>query len=218
MENFRTPYYSLSVSEFWRRWHISLSTWFKDYVYIPLGGSRVDERRHIINLLVTFGLSGLWHGANWTYLSWGILNGLYLVVGWLTKDWRSSMFNRLGWRESSLSRRVVMQLSTFLLICIAWIVFRAQNLGDAGYVMTHIAHGWDSGQIKTPHFLLRQLPVAIAAILALEFGQVWSGKISFRSVAAQMPRPARWALYAAFVVLVVMFGVYQNAQFIYFQF
>jgi len=93
MENFNTPYYSSSISEFWRRWHISLSTWFRDYVYLPLGGSRVSAPRRYFNLLTTFTVSGLWHGASWTYVFWGLINGLYLVFGLATKEFRSRYVN-----------------------------------------------------------------------------------------------------------------------------
>ena len=219
MENFRTPYYSLLVSEFWQRWHISLSTWFKDYVYIPLGGNRVSTRRYITNLVVTFGISGLWHGANWTYVWWGLLNGLYLVMGWLTKGWRNRFFNVVGLEERTLIRKAIMLLSTFLLTCLAWIVFRAHNVGDAVYVMTHLARGWDFRSIGTPQFLLRQLPVAVGAIFALEIGQLlWQGEGAVRSMLGRLALPVRWAVYAGFVMLVLMFGVYQKMQFIYFQF
>jgi len=219
MENFRTPYYSLSVSEFWQRWHISLSTWFRDYVYIPLGGNRVSTKRYITNLLVTFGISGLWHGASWTYVWWGLLNGLYLVMGWLTRDWRNRFFRAIGLEEHTLIRKAIMLVSTFLLTCLAWIVFRARNMGDAVYVTEHLARGWDFGSIGTPQFLLRQLPVAVGAIFALEVGQLlWQSKLSVPSLVGRLPLPARWAVYAAFVILVLMFGIYRNNQFIYFQF
>jgi len=219
MENFRTPYYSLSVAEFWHRWHISLSTWFKDYVYIPMGGSRVSRRRYIANLLVTFGISGLWHGANWTYVFWGLLNGLYLVMGGLTKDWRNRLFSAIDLEEHTLIRKAIMLVTTFVLTCLAWIVFRARTLGDAGYVVRQLARGWDFESIGTPQFLLGQLPVAVAAILVLEIGQLLTrSTVSLPSMLSGLPLPARWAAYAAFVMLVLMFGVYQNAQFIYFQF
>lgn len=217
-ENFDTPYYSLSLSEFWRRWHISLSTWFRDYVYIPLGGNRVSKQRHIVNLLITFGISGLWHGANWTYVFWGLLNGLYLVAGWLTKGWRDRMFGVIGLHEHTLVRRTIMLSTTFVLTCVAWIVFRARNMSDALYVFTHLASGWNFHQIATQQFFLRQLPVAIAAILALEIGQLWNGAVSVTSFVGKMPMAVRWALYAGFVMTVVMFGVYKQMQFIYFQF
>jgi alginate O-acetyltransferase complex protein AlgI len=119
MENFQTPYNSHSVSEFWRRWHISLSTWFKDYLYLPLGGNRVSSRRHIINLLITFGISGLWHGANWTYVCWGLLNGVYLIAGSLTREWRERLFGAVGLHASTPVRGAIMWASTFLLTCLA---------------------------------------------------------------------------------------------------
>ncbi|HEU0124439.1 MAG TPA: MBOAT family O-acyltransferase [Bryobacteraceae bacterium] len=218
MENFRTPYASLSVSEFWRRWHISLSTWFKDYVYVPLGGSRAGATRHACNLLITFAISGLWHGANWTFVCWGLLNGLYLVAGSFTKEWRDRLFAAIGLGPATLGRKGIMRATTFLLICLAWIIFRAQTLQDAAYVVTHLANGWDFSAIATPHFLLRQMPVAIAAIAALELGQSWQRASSFTNVIRQWPMPVRWTAYAAFVMAVMLFGVYRGTEFIYFQF
>ncbi len=219
MENFRTPYYSRSVSEFWRRWHISLSTWFKDYVYVPLGGSRVGSWRLILNLMITFGVSGLWHGANWTYVCWGCLNGFYLVCGKFTKNWRDRVFAAVGLGEDTKPRRIIMLVCTFVLTYLAWIVFRARTVSDAVYVFTHLASGWDFHQIKTTQFLLRQLPVAVMSIAALEIGQlVWDGRVSLRLNIGKLPVAVRWAAYAAFVLLVVMFGVYRKTQFIYFQF
>src|SRR5262249_15321280 len=100
MKNFDKPYHALTISEFWRRWHISLSTWFRDYVYIPMGGSRFGERRRFASLVVTFGISGLWHGANWTYVFWGLLNAIYLIVGSLSKGAQSHIwFDRHGRRN-----------------------------------------------------------------------------------------------------------------------
>ena len=218
MENFRTPYYSLSMSEFWKRWHISLSTWFRDYVYIPLGGNRVSKSQHIVNLMITFTVSGLWHGANWTYVLWGFLNGLYLVAGWLTKAWRDRFYNAVGLHENTLARKTIMLLTTFVLTCVAWILFRARSAADALYVFTHLASGWNFHQIATQQFFLRQFPVAIAALLVLEIGQLCNSVVSVPSLVGKMPVMARWALYASFVMTVVMFGVYKQMQFIYFQF
>jgi alginate O-acetyltransferase complex protein AlgI len=219
MENFRTPYYSLSVWEFWRRWHISLSSWFKDYVYIPLGGSRVNAGRYIVNILVTFGISGLWHGASWTYVWWGLLNGMYLIIGWLTKGWRDRFFNTIGLGEQTLIRKSIMWASTFSLTCMAWIVFRAKSLTDAWYVFSHLLQNWNIHQVNTVQFLLRQLPVALAAILVLEACQLWfQNEASVSSTFGKLSLPGRWTVYAGFVMLVVMFGIYRKTQFIYFQF
>jgi alginate O-acetyltransferase complex protein AlgI len=218
MENFRTPYYSKSITEFWRRWHISLSTWFKDYVYIPLGGNRVPKSHRVVNLLITFALSGLWHGANWTFVAWGALNGIYLVSGWLTREWRDRFFELWGLTPESRLRQSSMWLTTFLLTCCAWILFRARSMADAAYVFTHLGRGWNIHSIATEQFLMRQFPVAIAAIVVLEMGQRWEQHVSVPSYVGKMQVAMRWALYAGFVMAVVMFGVYQKAQFIYFQF
>lgn len=218
MENFRTPYDSLSISEFWRRWHISLSTWFKDYLYLPLGGSRVSAWRHAGNLLITFGISGLWHGANWTYVVWGLLNGFYLIAGSFTKSWRDRWFGAVGLDSSTPARKAIMRLSTFLLTCLAWIVFRSRSLSDAGYVVTHLTSDWNFHVVGTPHFLMRQMPIAIAAIVLLEIGQAWHYKVAVPAMLGRWPVPLRWSAYAAFVMVVLLFGVYRGTEFIYFQF
>jgi alginate O-acetyltransferase complex protein AlgI len=218
MENFDTPYYSRSISEFWRRWHISLSSWFRDYVYVPLGGSRVPRWRWCFNLLVTFGISGLWHGANWTYVIWGLINGIYLIASGFTGGLRNAVMGRAGLPESSALRHVLSVLATFLLVCVGWVFFRAQNLGDAFYILGHFWRDWNLNAISTPQFLLRQMPVAIAAIAFLEIGQLLHGRIPFPKLVVRTPMPWRWAGYTAFMLSVVLFGVYRNAQFIYFQF
>jgi alginate O-acetyltransferase complex protein AlgI len=218
MENFDKPYHSLSVTEFWRRWHISLSTWFRDYVYIPMGGSRVGQVRHYANLLLTFGVSGLWHGANWTYVFWGVLNGVYLIIGGLTKTFRERTFGAIGLYEATLPRRVIMLTTTFALTCAAWAVFRAESLGDAWYILTHFASGWDLGQVATEQFLLRQMPVAIAGIVFLEGVQVLQMRIPIGTFFARLPAVPRWGVYAGSVICVLMFGVFRKTQFIYFQF
>jgi D-alanyl-lipoteichoic acid acyltransferase DltB (MBOAT superfamily) len=218
MENFRTPYDSRSISEFWKRWHISLSTWFKDYLYVPLGGNRVSARRHMLNLLITFGVSGLWHGANWTYVCWGLLNGFYLIAGSFTRDLRNRFFGVFGLYPATRIRILIMWSSTFLLICLAWIVFRARTLGDVIYILGHLGQNWDRKSVGTPHFLLRQLPVATGAIALLEIGQAWQRRGGLQRFACEWPHPVRWACYAAFVLAVMILGVYRGTEFIYFQF
>jgi alginate O-acetyltransferase complex protein AlgI len=218
MENFKTPYYSRSISEFWHRWHISLSSWFRDYMYIPLGGSRCGIQRWVLAIMVTFAVSGLWHGANWTYVAWGVLNGLYLLAGTVTRPWRDRAFSMVGLQPDTLIRRAIMLITTFVLACAGWVVFRARSVSDAWYVLTHFASGWDVHQIGTEQFLLRQLPVAVASIIVLEAGQLLHGKIRIPSLLIRLPMVPRWALYAGFVMAVVMFGIYRKTQFIYFQF
>lgn len=218
MENFDTPYASLSVSEFWKRWHISLSTWFRDYVYIPLGGSRVSRPRWCLNILITFGLSGLWHGASWTYFFWGLLNGLYLIGGVMSKRPRRAALALIGVPEGNRLHRVIMLITTFGLTCIAWVFFRAKSLHDALHILGRFSANWDLSALSTEHFLLRYLPIAILAIAMLEIGQ-WAAKREWPArLFGALPVPVRLFTYSILVIGVAMFGVYQHQPFIYFQF
>jgi len=218
MENFNTPYASLSVGEFWKRWHISLSSWFRDYVYIPLGGSRVSRARWCVNILVTFGLSGLWHGANWTYVFWGLLNGVYLIGGNFTAEVRRKAFAWVGLHDGDWLRRGSMLLTTFGLTCVAWVFFRAPSLPAALSVFGRLANGWNLGALSTERFLLRYFPVAAASLVALELGQ-WAMKRGWHvRLLGPLPFPMRLLTYASLTIGVVMFGVYQRLPFIYFQF
>ena len=218
MENFDRPYASRSVSEFWRRWHISLSTWFRDYVYYPMGGNRVSKPRWYTNLLVTFGVSGLWHGANWTYVVWGFLNGLYLVIGAATGSARNRVAGALGLGERGLVRATIQIAITFVLTCIAWVFFRATTLEDAIYILGHMTQGWDLAQIRTEQFLMRQMPIALLAIAVLEIAQYLNQHRHPMEALARWPRVARWPVYASMVLAVVLLGIYRESAFIYFQF
>jgi len=218
MENFDTPYYSRSVSEFWRRWHISLSTWFRDYLYIPLGGSRVMPGRWVFNILVTFGVSGLWHGANWTYVIWGLLNGVYLLVGGWTHRARNRFFAAVGIGSDTTLRNGIQIIGTFLLTLVAWVVFRAKSVGDALYVLTHFYSNWNLASIKTPQFQLKHFPAALGAIVLLEVLQLWRHRGLSNFITFRMPVFVRWPAYIGFVFMVVLIGVFRKAQFIYFQF
>jgi D-alanyl-lipoteichoic acid acyltransferase DltB (MBOAT superfamily) len=141
MENFARPYSATSIRDFWHRWHISLSTWFRDYLYKPLGGNRVSPRHHHVNLLVTFVLSGLWHGANWTFVLWGLYHGLLLVLELATARLRGGLAQRLGVDRSPALGRGVGRAVTFILVCMGWVLFRAESLGDAGYILASIGAG-----------------------------------------------------------------------------
>jgi len=218
VENFNRPYSSRSPAEFWKRWHISLSTWFRDYVYIPLGGSRVGRARHYLNLLATFAIRGLWHGANWTYIFWGLLNGMYLVLGDVTKRIGERVWKLAG-SPLILAVRPWLALSvTFVLTCLGWILFRAKSASDAWYILLHLSANWDFSNLATGQFLLRQMPVALGAIAFLEVVQYLQPRVFLSARIARLPTPFRWTLYASSVMGVVMFGVFRKTQFIYFQF
>jgi D-alanyl-lipoteichoic acid acyltransferase DltB (MBOAT superfamily) len=142
MKNFNHPYFAQSISDFWRRWHISLSTWFRDYLYIPLGGNRAGRWRWAFSLMVTFLISGLWHGANWTYVIWGFLHGVFLVFSSLTDALRARMSTLVGLDRLPRLRAALSMLTTFSFVTFAWIFFRAASISDAFYISTNLFDGW----------------------------------------------------------------------------
>ena len=143
MKNFDHPYSAVSVKDFWSRWHISLSGWFRDYLYIPLGGNRCSRARHLFNLFFVFLVSGLWHGASFTFVLWGAVHGIYRVIGTLTLRKRNSLIERLGKSPDSRAVRAVRRVITFILVTFAWIFFRANSLHDAGVLLLSLVscHG-----------------------------------------------------------------------------
>lgn len=150
MKNFDHPYTATTIKEFWSRWHISLSTWFKDYLYFPLGGSRCSKPRHLMNLMIVFLVSGLWHGANWTFVIWGAIHGLYQVIGVLTLKPRNRLVTKLGFTPESKPVVWVRRINTFILVGIAWLFFRANTVGDAFLMLERLfVSGWSTGIPET---------------------------------------------------------------------
>ena len=131
MENFNTPYFAISIRDFWSRWHISLTTWFRDYLYIPLGGNRKGKLRRAINILIVFLVSGLWHGANWTFVIWGGIHGLYHVLGDLLKTWRKKITDAMKIKTECFSFKLLQIAVTYALVVLSWIFFRAHTISDA---------------------------------------------------------------------------------------
>ena len=142
MQNFDRPYISESIQEFWRRWHISLSSWFKDYIYFPLGGSRCAKWRHMLNICIVFFVSGLWHGAAWTYVLWGLLHGIYQVIGNFTRKPREKMWTALHVDPKSKGVRLLKRFNTFLLVCFSWMMFRANSFDDLFTMIKKLCTDW----------------------------------------------------------------------------
>ncbi len=222
-ENFQSPYLSASVAEFWRRWHISLSSWFRDYVYVPLGGSRATWLKTVRNLLITFLLSGLWHGANWTFIVWGGLNGLYLVAG----RWWRHFWPRV--EPLSRGRRLWGMVATFLLLSVTWIFFRATSLSEAVYIIPHLVSGWGNiiQKLFDPQFVTEyiwlgqtdtQFWVALSGIFGLLGFEILASRgEATRKLFVRLP----WARYVGYTTLVLLtLALWQGkgADFIYFQF
>lgn len=225
--NFRAPYLSASIQEFWGRWHISLSHWFRDYVYIPLGGSRRGLARTCRNLLITFLVSGLWHGASWTYLLWGLIHGAYSVAGRLTKPWRDRAKQRL--RLQGTPARLLGVLCTFCLVCLGWIFFRATSAQDGWYILTHLGTGlstlfhagfWEAALSPTG-FFDKNGPILCACIALLAASDIWQSAGKELPLARKLrskPFFFRWPVYYGLLLLILFFGNFGQSQFIYFQY
>lgn len=204
MVNFNRPYFAASVGEFWKRWHISLSTWFKDYVYIPLGGNKSKKGRYLFNIFITFLISGLWHGANWTFVIWGAINGLYLIAETLIfKKKRSGLINIA---------------ITFVLINLTWVFFRANSLSQAVVIFndmfTNLGIPYIGGRddITAPVYTA----IAILILLLSEFKKEFFN--NYPSVPNRIKPFATLLRYSIIIFVIFYLGVFGNSQFIYFQF
>jgi len=211
MTNFKRPYFSASITEFWHRWHISLSSWFRDYLYIPLGGNRIKLSRTIMNLLITFIISGLWHGADWKFLIWGGLNGLFITIEylWRKKQWPSPF---------KTVPQFVSIFLTFLLISISWIFFGAHNVNDAFYMCSKVFNNQDFGLSWQEVILNKDSQTAclfILILLVVEYLQEKSIKINLLQA---QPIWIRWSLYIVVIWVIFLFGQFGERQFIYFVF
>ena len=204
MENFRRPYFACTVGEFWHRWHISLSTWFKDYVYIPLGGNRVGRMRNYFNLFVTFVVSGIWHGANWTFFCWGSLHGVLLCIE------KALGFSK---RRFSGMEKFLHWAVTFVLVCFAWIMFRAKNLSDAMAIATGIFTNPGVPYLDYATFIAAGM--AMIVLLAKEFADEYQWKTRIAESDSWLVRHIYLIVMVSYIIL---FGVLGGDQFIYFQF
>ncbi len=216
LENFRRPYLSTSVREFWaQRWHLSLSLWFRDYLYFPLGGSRVAKGRAYLNLMIVFLVSGLWHGANWTFVVWGGLNGIYQVVESAIGGSRRTA----AASAPSLLRKLLGGLLTFHLVLVSWVFFRAASIEDAVAVLTRVAAAVTtlprllSVRLQDPTILLSLGLIALLLLVEAfdDLRSVWSRL-------AARPVYLRWAAYYALLLMLVVLGNWNFAQFVYMQF
>jgi D-alanyl-lipoteichoic acid acyltransferase DltB (MBOAT superfamily) len=218
MENFNRPYFAKSVREFWQRWHISLSTWFRDYVYIPLGGSRVLKWRWYYNIFLTFLLSGLWHGANWTFVVWGALHGCYLILEHMTGTFQKKAADKLFPSPQSLLGRVVQISLTMSMVCFAWIFFRANTLGDAFTIIGNIFF-IDLSQLGIEVVGGHSFLLSILLILILVTVHLQERRMLIQHYVARLPVTVRWSVYTAAMWAVIVSGVFGVQQeFIYFQF
>ena len=216
MTNFKSPYFSTSIREFWSRWHISLSTWFRDYVYIPLGGNRVGKARHALNLMITFLVSGLWHGANWTFVVWGGLHGAArLVENALTPKDEETCAGPVWW---------IRVLIVFAFVSFAWIFFVSNSIGDAAYVIGHMFDGMRTpvlyvqnglAHIGMHKWIFAKDCFLVAVLGIFDFSLL---KVDMIEWISQKQIVIRWVLYLLLIFSIFLFAQIEENSFIYFQF
>ena len=212
MKNFDRPYFSKTIVEFWRRWHISLSTWLRDYLYIPLGGNRHGVFNLYRNLMITMLLGGLWHGASWNFIIWGALQGVMLCLSRATLPWRDRMNERLG--VPGWLRDGIRMIITFHLVCLSWVFFRAVDLDDSMTILTKVVT--DIGMPLMDGSVMAHGLAGLLVLLAVQVVQSTRGSI--RELVKPWPMAIRWAGWYALLFSIILFGVERATQFIYFQF
>lgn len=216
MKNFDRPYFSKTISEFWKRWHISLSTWFRDYLYIPLGGNRVPTFRRYFNLFFVFMVSGLWHGASWHYVIWGALHGVYLIFGQLTKPFQKYTQKLFG---DTFFDKLFHSISTFVFVYFAWIFFRANTNSDAIYIAKNLlASNSHSFQEVIQLIGNQEIILLLISFLIMETVHWLQRGKDFGKVVETWSKWQKYGAYYALLFLILCFGVYNKTQFIYFQF
>lgn len=217
LRNFAFPYFSRDIAEFWRRWHISLSTWFRDYLYIPLGGSKGGAWSKIKNTFIIFILSGFWHGANWTFIVWGVLNAIYFLPLLLTNKNRNNLQIVADGRAYPTPKELLNIFLTFTLTVFAWIFFRAESITHA---MNYISGIFSPSLFSMPN-LDGKRDACITGILIVFFIIIeWMGRMhpyALANLGLEWRKPVRYAMYYLLIILIFWFGG-KEQQFIYFQF
>ena len=215
MKNFAFPYFSRDIAEFWRRWHISLSTWFRDYLYIPLGGSRGGLRMKIRNTFIIFLVSGFWHGANWTFIVWGALNALYFLPLMLTGKNRNNIDEIAEGRLFPSFKEAGQILITFSLTCLAWVFFRAESVTEA---IDYIGSIFSTSILSKPEVFPSRILALVMLFVAIE----WMGRegdFAIQQVGMKWKRPFRHVMYYGVFLLIYFAGNFSDEiEFIYFQF
>ncbi len=225
MKNFDSPYFSKSITEFWHRWHISLSTWFRDYVYIPLGGSKNGKYKTYKNLFIVFVVSGLWHSAAMTFIIWGAIHGAIIVLEKATKKVRFNIYSKIGLGKKSISSNLLFSIITFSIVCFAWIFFRANNFEDALILISKISLEnftiLFTDQLYNLGLGKNELIILLIAIISLLGFEVIHKRKNVVNLLREQPLFFRWVFYSIIIFTIIIFGVYgdnDTSQFIYFQF
>jgi alginate O-acetyltransferase complex protein AlgI len=231
MDNFNRPYYAKSIGEFWRRWHISLSSWLRDYLFLPISYTavrkfdslksirvRADIWGYSFGILATMFIGGLWHGANYTFIIWGVLHGFYQVFGNVTSRFRKSFARKVGLNEFPSLQKGIKIFITFHLVTFAWIFFRAKSVEDAWYIIMNMVQINPFDSIWNLGFNKFYMVVTLLALMVMETVHILQNRQSIIQRLRLRPAWSRWVLYAGAVVIILLFGEFNSLDFIYFQF
>ena len=228
MNNFNTPYLATSIKDFWDRWHISLTSWFRDYLYFPLGGSRKGKLRKYVNILIVFSVSGLWHGAAWHYVVWGMIHGALRVVEEIMEKLRAKVSTLLQINTTALSYKAFRMAVTFVLVTIAWVFFRAESIGQALDLIKNMITVWNPWVLFDNSLLGLGLDgkdwnVLLTALLVMFVTECCQyRKISLSKKFAEQNLLFQWGFFLVGILFIMVFGIYgpayRSSQFIYFQF
>jgi alginate O-acetyltransferase complex protein AlgI len=221
--NFNLPYLSRNVREFWQRWHMSMTSWFRDYLYVPMGGNRVSTARNYLNIMVVFLVSGFWHGASWTFIAWGALHGVYQVAGRATAEVREKARSAVGIKEDGWFSKAYRTVFTFCLVDFAWIFFRASSLGDARYIVSNMfspanAMSGMRRMLAVPNAGRLEFIFSVALILVLIAIELAQSRWSLGAGLKRQPAYARWTVYTAAMTAILIFGIAGSPQFVYVRF
>ncbi len=215
IRNFNTPYGASNIQDFWHRWHISLSTWFRDYLYIPLGGSKVGELRRFLNIIIVFFVSGLWHGANWTFAEWGLLHGLFMIVFIYWTKFTSRFAKVL---PANPLTQFLSLFITFNAVCFAWIFFRANSTSDAFWLVRHLFPLNHAEVIPTLGLTGGEMLIALLSIIFLEAVQYIKRHYDIPAMLEKSKLSVRWIGYYLLMLTILLFGEFGGQRFLYFQF
>jgi alginate O-acetyltransferase complex protein AlgI len=227
INNFNRPYFAISIADYWKRWHISLSSWLTDYVYTPLTRTKAIKMKWyylmLLSLFITFVVSGFWHGAQWTFVVWGVLHGTYMITSMLTQKWRRKVNQSLGLDRRPRLHNVLRVMFTFCLVCFAYIWFQAASVADAVYISTHLHTGWGHAVASAKDFLddrYAELAFALYGIAVVMIADTLAAKGDIVERLVARPARVRWAVYYTTAVSIILLGAFYDTQqkFIYFQF
>ncbi|QWR76742.1 MBOAT family O-acyltransferase [Candidatus Magnetomonas plexicatena] len=231
MQNFRQPYFSRSISEFWKRWHISLTSWLRDYIYNYLTYRALHKKKCTqttlhFNVILVFLICGLWHGANWTYIVFGFLHGFYIVTGDITRKLRKTFVNALGLSKLTVVHKVWQISVVFTLVTFSLIIFRSKNLSEAFFIIKTLFINIENitnlkymkSLFEMPQFKLSDLIISVLSILLIESIHFFQTRYNITNWFAAKPLCFRWSFYYAGILTIIFLGVFNNNRFIYFAF